>query len=82
MDYIWIIYALLSAFAAALVAIFSKIGLQGIDTNLATAVRTVIMAIFLVGLIIIQGKLPEIKPILANHKALLFIVLSPFSLWR
>ena len=76
MAYIWIIFALLSAFAAAFVAIFGKIGLQGIDTNTATAIRAVVMALFLVGLIIIQGKMHDVGPILQNSKALLFIVLS------
>jgi len=76
MDYVWIIYALLSALAASLVAIFGKIGLQGIDTNTATTIRAVIMALFLIGLILIQGKLHDIKPILLNSKALLYIVFS------
>jgi len=76
MDYFWIIYALLSALAASLVAIFGKIGLQGIDTNTATTIRAVIMAFFLIGLILIQGKLHDIKPILLNSKALLYIVFS------
>jgi transporter family protein len=76
MTWSWIIFALLSAFTASLVAIFGKIGLSGIDTNTATAIRAVIMAIFLVGLIVIQGKVSNIGPILANHKALIFIVLS------
>lgn len=76
MEYLWIVFALLSALTGALVAIFAKIGLQGIDSNTATAIRAVIMAIFLVGLILIQGKLHDIKPILMNHKAFLSIVLS------
>ena len=76
MGYLWIIYALLSALGASLVAIFGKIGLQGIDTNTATTIRAVIMALFLIGLIIIQGKLQDIKPILLNSKALFYIVLS------
>jgi transporter family protein len=76
MEYMWIIYALISAVAASLVAIFGKIGLQGIDTNTATAIRAVIMAIFLVGVIVVLGKLNDIKPILMNSKALTFIILS------
>lgn len=44
----WLIYAFLSAIFAALVAIFAKIGLKGVDSTLATAVRSVIMAGFLV----------------------------------
>ena len=73
---VWLIFALLSAFTAALVAIFGKIGLQNLDANTATMIRAVIMALFLVGVILIQGKFNNISPILANHKALMFIVFS------
>ena len=76
MAYLWIIFALLSAVAAAFVAIFGKIGLQGIDTNTATTIRAIVMAVFLIGLILIQGKLSNVKPILANSKALFYIVIS------
>ena len=76
MDYTWIIFALLSAFTAALVAIFGKMGLQGIDTNTATAIRAGIMFLFLMGLILIQGKLNDIRPILLNSRTLFYIVLS------
>ena len=75
-DYLWLIFALLSAFTAGLVALFGKLGLQGLDTNTATAVRAVIMALFLVGVVIVQGKLANVEAILGNSKALLFIVLS------
>ncbi|HLD58054.1 MAG TPA: EamA family transporter [archaeon] len=76
MDYTWLIFALLSAFTAALVAIFAKIGLQGIDSNTATAIRAIIMAVFLIAVIAVQGKLGNIGPILANQQALMFIVFS------
>jgi transporter family protein len=76
MDYIWIVYAVLSALTASLVAIFGKIGLQGIDTNTATTVRAIIMALFLIGLMLIQGKLHDVKPILLNSKAIFYIILS------
>lgn len=79
MEYLWLIFALLSAVAASFVAIFGKLGLEGIDTNTATAIRAVIMALFLVGLIIIQGKLKDVKPILENSRALGYIVLSGFA---
>ncbi len=72
----WLIYALLSAIFAALVAIFAKVGLQKIDTNVATAIRAVVMAVFLFLVIFFQGKLTMIKSIIENHKALTFIVLS------
>ncbi|MCX7786395.1 MAG: EamA family transporter [Spirochaetes bacterium] len=75
-DYLWLIFALLSAATASLVAIFGKIGLQGIDSNTATAVRAVIMALFLIGVVIAQGKLSLVSTIFGNSKAILFIVLS------
>ncbi len=76
MDYTWLIFALLSALTAALVAIFGKMGLQGIDSNTATAIRAGVMFLFLMGLILIQGKLHDIKPILLNSRALFYIILS------
>ncbi|WP_456365426.1 EamA family transporter [Thermococcus sp.] len=45
----YIIYALLAAFFAALVPIFGKLGLKDVNPTLATAVRAVIMALFLAG---------------------------------
>jgi bacterial/archaeal transporter family protein len=76
MSYLWLVFALLSAVAASLVGIFGKIGLKGIDSNTATAVRAVIMAIFLFLVVVIQGKLPELPAILSNKKAFTFICLS------
>lgn len=72
----WLIYALLSALTASLVAIFGKIGLQHLDANTATAIRAVVMALFLVGVVIQQGKLAMVSEVFADRKALLFIVLS------
>ncbi|AWH87677.1 EamA family transporter [Limnobaculum parvum] len=72
----WLIYALLSAITAALVAIFGKIGLQNLDANTATAIRSIVMALFLIGVVVVQGKLEMIGDIVADRKALLFIVLS------
>jgi len=44
----WLVYAFLSSITAALVAIFAKIGLKGVDSTLATAIRSIIMTVFLV----------------------------------
>jgi len=52
----WLVFALLSAVFAALVAIFGKMGLQGIDSTTATAARAVIMAIFTVGFALALNK--------------------------
>ena len=72
----WLIYALLSAFFASLVAIFGKIGLKDIDSNTATAIRAVVMAVFLIGLVLVQGKYLQIKQIISQPIPMLFIVLS------
>lgn len=72
----WLIYALLSALFASLVAIFGKIGLQHLDANTATAVRAMVMALFLVGVVVVQGKFNLVGTVLADKKSLLFVVLS------
>ncbi len=70
----WIAYALISAVFAAAVAILGKIGLKNIDTTLATTVRAVVMAVFLVGTAAMLQKFSLLKTI--ENKTLLFIVLS------
>lgn len=54
-NYLWLVYALLSAVAAAMVSVFGKIGLQGLDAHTATAVRAVIMAAFLVAVAVFSA---------------------------
>jgi bacterial/archaeal transporter family protein len=71
---IWILLGLGSAVFAALVAVFGKIGVAHIDTTLATTVRAVIMAAFLVISSFIFGKFELISTI--DNKALQFIALS------
>jgi transporter family protein len=75
-NHLWLVFALLSAVSAAFVSIFGKIGLKGIDTNTATALRSIIMAVFLVAVTAFQGKLGQISTIMANKKAFGFIALS------
>jgi len=75
-DYTWLFYALLSAIFAALVAIFGKVGLQGLDSTTATAVRAVVMALFLIGTVIMLGKGNFVGEITGNSNAMKFIVLS------
>lgn len=70
----WIIYALLSAVFAALVAIFGKIGLQGVDSTLATTVRSIVMAMFLVFVSASLGKWGGLFEI--ESRTLTFIALS------
>ena len=72
----WLFYALLSAVSAAFVSIFGKVGLQGIDSNVATAVRAVIMAVFLIGVVFVQGNFSHMADVLQDKKGLLFVALS------
>ncbi|AHD04058.1 transporter, EamA family [Paenibacillus larvae subsp. larvae] len=72
----WLWFALASAVMAALVSIFGKIGLHQVDPNTATTIRAVIMMLFLMGVLAVQGKLSQIGDVLVNKKAMLFIILS------
>ena len=72
----WLIFAFLSALTAALVAIFGKIGLEGIDTNAATMIRAGIMFAVLIIVILLTGKVGQIPAIVHNQKALFYIFLS------
>jgi len=70
----WIVFALLSAFFASLVAIFGKIGISNIDNTLATTVRSLVMFLFLAGVSTYLGVFDKIKQL--DQKALIFITLS------
>ncbi len=73
----WAIYAVLSAFFASLVAIFGKIGIKGVDSNLAVALRTVIIVFFAWGVVLIQGNAAEMFKI--SKFSYTFIILSAFA---
>ena len=70
----WAVYALFSAFFAALTSILVKIGVQNINSNLATAIRTIVVLIMSWTIVFISGKHHEIMNI--SHKNLVFLVLS------
>jgi transporter family protein len=70
----WIIFALLSAFFAALTSILAKIGIQDVNSNLATAIRTVVVLVMAWFIVFVTGKHNEIINI--GQKNLLFLVLS------
>jgi len=71
---IWYLWALLSAVFAALTAIFAKLGLAGIDSDLATLLRTFVIGIVLGGLVVCTGKWAN--PLSLSPKSLIFLVLS------
>ena len=58
----WVVYAFLSALTAALVAIFAKLGLKAMDTTIATTLRSLIMAGFLVTTATLLGKFTGFSP--------------------
>lgn len=73
----WIIFALGSALFAGLTAILSKCGIRNTDSNVATAIRTIVVLLFSWLMVLIvgsQGTIPEI-----SGKTLLFLVLSGLS---
>lgn len=70
----WLAYALLSAVFAALVAVFGKIGVQGVDSTIATAARALVMAGVMVALVLALGTWRQLGDI--PRGPLLFIVLS------
>jgi transporter family protein len=75
----WIVYAVISAVAAALTAIFGKIGLQGVDATQATIVRGVIMAAVLVIGGAALGKLSGFSFSNLGNRAWVFIILSALA---
>jgi transporter family protein len=73
----WAWYAVLSAFFGALVAIFGKIGVRGVDSNLAVAFRTVIIVFFAWGIVMVQGNASELFRI--SRHSFLFLFLSAIA---
>lgn len=70
----WLIYACLSALFAALTSILGKIGIEGVESNLGTAIRTVVVLIMAWLIVFIQKKQGDMKRI--DRKSWLFIILS------
>lgn len=59
----WLVFALLSALFAALVAVLSKIGLEGISSNLATAIRTVVVLAIAWGIVFFSGAYKQLPAV-------------------
>lgn len=70
----WLIYAALSAVFASLTAILGKIGIQGVESNLGTAIRTTVVLVMSLLMVFITGKGKEIRK--TDRKELGFITLS------
>lgn len=70
----WILYAAGSAFFASLTAILGKIGIQGVESNLGTAIRTCVVLLMAWGMVFVTGKQKEVSQI--GRKELVFICCS------
>ncbi len=70
----WWTYALLSALFAALTAIFAKVGIKGVDTDLATAIRTVVILVIAWGIALFRGGAFTIHTLTKQN--ILFLCLS------
>ena len=73
-DTSWFYWALLSAVFAALTAIFAKVGLEGVDSDLATLIRTMVIIVVLAAFVYFTGKWSD--PTALSGKTWLFLVLS------
>jgi transporter family protein len=70
----WMVLALLSAVFAALVSILAKIGIEGVNSNLATAIRTVVVVIMSWGMVFLTNAQGGISSI--SQKSWIFLILS------
>ena len=70
----WFVFALLSAIFAALTSILAKVGIDGVNSNLATAIRTVVVVIMAWGMVFLTNVQSEISQI--SRKSWIFLILS------
>ena len=70
----WFVFAILSAIFAALTSILAKIGIEGVNSNLATAVRTIVVVLMAWFMVFITGNQNGIVDI--NKKSWIFLILS------
>jgi bacterial/archaeal transporter family protein len=73
-DSTWFYWALMSAVFAALTAVFAKLGLSGVDSDLATLIRTLIIVVVLGVFVLAAGK--WVNPMRLRAQSLLFLLLS------
>lgn len=70
----WLLFALLSAVFAALTSILAKVGIEGVNSNLATAVRTVVVVIMAWGMVFLTHTQSGLSDI--SKKSWIFLILS------
>ena len=70
----WFVFALLSAIFAALTSILAKVGIEGVNSNLATAIRTVVVVVMAWGMVFLTNAQNGIAEI--SKRSWLFLILS------
>lgn len=70
----WFVFALLSAIFAALTSILAKVGIEGVNSNLATAIRTVVVVVMAWGMVFITNTQKGLSDI--SNKSWIFLILS------
>lgn len=70
----WFVFALLSAVFAALTSILAKVGIEGVNSNLATAIRTVVVVVMTWGMVFLTNAQNGISQI--GKKSWIFLILS------
>lgn len=73
-EHMWFIFALLSAVFVALTSILAKVGINGVNSNLATAIRTVVVVIMAWGMVFLTNAQNGLSGI--SRKSWLFLILS------
>ena len=73
-DFMWFVFALLSAVFAALTSILAKVGIEGVNSNLATAIRTVVVVVMAWGMVFLTNAQNGISQI--GKKSWIFLILS------
>ena len=70
----WVVFALLSALFAAATSVLAKVGIEGVNSNLATAIRTAVVLVMAWGIVFVTGRQHEVANI--TQKSWLFLALS------
>jgi transporter family protein len=70
----WVVYALLSAVFASLTAVLAKVGIEGVNAQLATAIRTIVVLVLAWGIVLLTGAYQGLQNI--TQKSLIFLGLS------
>jgi len=77
MNQSYLVFAIVSAVFVAATSILAKVGIKGVDSNLATAIRTIVIMIFAWGIVLAQGTFKQIGSL--SRATWIFLILSGFA---